>query len=72
VTWRQESGPQLAIAGGTIHAGRVAGGGGFGYALLGTSVWGWVDPEQVERMEFGALGEAFPVALSVFREFSSV
>jgi predicted cupin superfamily sugar epimerase len=61
--------PQLAISGGTFHAGRVAAGGVFGYALLGTSLWGRVDPEAVERMELGALAEVFPGALGVIREF---
>jgi predicted cupin superfamily sugar epimerase len=64
--------PQLLIAGGTFHAGRVAAGGAFGFALLGTSVWGRVDPVRVERMELQALGEIFPPALSVIREFASV
>ncbi|WP_353617336.1 MULTISPECIES: cupin domain-containing protein [unclassified Synechococcus] len=63
--------PQLEIAGGTFHAARVAPGGAFGYALLGTSVWGRVDPERVERMELGALGEVFPAALPVFEAFAS-
>jgi predicted cupin superfamily sugar epimerase len=62
--------PQLVIAGGTFHAGRVVAGGRFGYALLGTSVWGRVDPELVERLEFGALGEAFPLAQPLIRQFS--
>ena len=63
--------PQLAIAGGTFHAGRVAPGGAFGYALLGTSVWGRVEPERVERMALGALGEVFPGALPVIKAFDS-
>ncbi len=64
--------PQLAIAGGTFHAGRVAAGSPFGYALLGTSVWGRVDAELVERVEFEDLGEMFPGALPVIREFASL
>ena len=64
--------PQLAIVGGTFHAGRVAPGGPFGYALLGTSVWGRVDPERVERLEFEDLGEMFPLALPLIKEFASV
>ncbi len=64
--------PQLVIAGGTFHAGRVAPAGAFGYALLGTSVWGRVESERVERMELGALGEVFPGALPVIKSFDSV
>ncbi|MCP9933210.1 cupin domain-containing protein [Cyanobium sp. Candia 9D4] len=64
--------PQLAIAAGTFHAGRVAAGGAFGYALLGTSVWGRVEPEGMERMELRALGEMFPGALAVIQAFASV
>ena len=47
-------------------------GGPFGYALLGTSVWGRVDPERVERLEFEDLGEMFPLALPLIREFASL
>ncbi len=64
--------PQLAIAGGMFHAGRVAAGGSFGFALLGTSVWGRVEPEGVERMELGALGEVFPGALPLIKAFAAV
>jgi hypothetical protein len=31
-----------------------------------------VDPERVERMELGALGERFPLALPVIKAFASV
>ncbi|WP_411872095.1 cupin domain-containing protein [Vulcanococcus limneticus] len=63
--------PQLTIAGGSFHAGRVASAGGFGFALLGTSVWGRVEPGQVEWMAFPALAEAFPAAQELIRRFSS-
>ncbi len=63
--------PQLAIPGGTFHAGRVAPGGSFGYALLGTAVWGRVMPEEVERMELEVLGQSFPQAASLLKVFAS-
>lgn len=63
--------PQLAIPAGTFHAGRVAPGGSFGYALLGTSVWGRVMPDEVERMEPEVLGQSFPQAASLLKAFAS-
>ncbi len=63
--------PQLPIPAGTFHAARVAPGGSFAYALLGTSVWGRVMPDELERMKPEALGQSFPQAASLLKAFAS-
>jgi len=50
--------PQLFIPGGTYHMSRLAPGGQ--YALLGTSEWPAVEPEDVELGQVGHLIESYP------------
>ena len=61
--------PQLLIPGGTFHAGRVLGGGG--YALLGTSVWVRAEPADVELGDPERLQAAYPSARAAIASFKA-
>lgn len=60
--------PQLLIPGRTFHAGRVAA--GAGYSLLGTSVWAWAEPADVEAADSERLCRAYPAAQAAIAAFT--
>jgi predicted cupin superfamily sugar epimerase len=61
--------PQLLIPGGTFHTARVPAGGS--YSLLGTSVWGRVEPSDVEPGNAEELMTAFPYVRKEISTFTS-
>jgi uncharacterized protein len=61
--------PQLLIPGGTFHISRLKA--ATGYALLGTTEWGGVYPDELETASPEALVRAFPSFAQAIRSFTT-
>ncbi len=60
--------PQVLIPGGAFHAGRVLGN---RYAVLGTSVWGRAEPQDVEQGDAAKLIATYPQAQENINRFAT-
>jgi predicted cupin superfamily sugar epimerase len=67
---RTGNGPQLLIPGGTYHISRLRRDKGVGFALLGTTEWGGVEPGELEIGDMERLVKAYPDLADQIRSFT--